>query len=114
MKTSKVKIAIFLSLCLFLLNISTFGQQEQILGFTTDLWQSNLTNPALLPEKKIHVMLPGIYFNARSDYALNDFVRVDPETGRRQLVDTLVLAKLGNSNKANAPKQLKLWLTVKR
>ncbi len=102
MKTSKVRIAIFLSLSLFSFNFSTFGQQEQILGFTTELWQSNLTNPALLPEKKIHVMLPGIYFNAKSDYALNDFVRVDPETGRRQLIDTFVLAKLGNSNKANA------------
>ncbi len=102
MKTSKTKLAIGLSLGFILFNFSAFAQQEQSLGFTTEIWQSNLTNPALLPEKKVHVMLPSVYFNVKSDYAINDFVKIDPETGRRQIIDTFVLAKLSNSNKANS------------
>ena len=78
------------------------AQQEQVLGFAPELWQSNLTNPALLPDKKIHILLPSVFFTGNSDYSLNDFIHVDPESGRRQLVDTLVLAKLVKSNKLSA------------
>ena len=78
------------------------AQQEQVLGFATELWQSNITNPALLPEKKIHIVLPSIFVTGNSDYSLNDFIHIDPESGRRQLVDTLILAKLSNSNKFSA------------
>ena len=51
------------------------AQQEQTLHFATDLWQSNLTNPALLPSgKKIQISLPSLYFNANSPLNLSDFV----------------------------------------
>lgn len=101
MKTYKIKSAIVLSLTFLCFNFIAVAQQEQILGFTTELWQSNLTNPALLPEKKINIMLGSAYVNAKSDFAINDFIKVDPETGRRQLIDTLILGKLNNSNKIN-------------
>ncbi len=81
---------------------SAIAQQEQVLGFTQELWQSNLTNPAMLPEKKIHIMLPSVFITGNSDYSLNDFIHVDPESGRRQLIDTVILAKLTNSNKLAA------------
>ena len=73
-----------------------------MLGFAQELWQSNLTNPALLPEKKIHIMLPSVFVTGNSDFSLNDFIHVDAESGRRQIVDTLVLARLTNSNKLSA------------
>ncbi len=101
MKTDKVKIAIVLLLTFLCFNFIVIAQQEQVLGFTTELWQSNLTNPALLPEKKINIMLGSGYVNAKSDFAVNDFIKVDPETGRRQLIDTIILGKLNNSNKIN-------------
>jgi len=101
MKTYKIKSAIVLFLTLLCFNFIAVAQQEQILGFTTELWQSNLTNPALLPEKKINIMLGSAYVNVRSDFAVNEFIKVDPKNGRRQLIDTLVLGKLNNSNKVN-------------
>ena len=101
MKIITIKVAIVFSLAFVCSNFNAIAQQEQILGFTTELWQSNLTNPALLPEKKINIMIGSGYVNAKSDFALNDFIKVDPGTGRRQLIDTLVLGKLNNSNKIN-------------
>lgn len=88
-----------LFLVIFISIFSAKAQQEQVLGFTQELWQSNLTNPAMLPEKKIHIMLPSVLVTGNSDYSLNDFIHVDAESGRRQLVDTIILAKLTNSNK---------------
>ena len=52
-----------------------FGQQEQTLNFLTDTWQAHLTNPALLPSKKIAVALPSVYFNINSpDLKVNDLI----------------------------------------
>lgn len=40
------------------------GQQELNLHFLPDIWQANITNPALLPEKRnIVLALPSVYFN---------------------------------------------------
>ena len=82
------------------------AQQEQTLGLVPNIWQSNLLNPAQLPDKKIHVVLPSIYLSAKSDFVLNDFIHVDSESGRRQIVDTLVLAKLHDSNKFSVNAQI--------
>jgi Family of unknown function (DUF5723) len=45
------------------------GQQEQTLHFATDIWQSNLTNPAFIPKQKIVVALPSFYYNYTSPNA---------------------------------------------
>jgi hypothetical protein len=51
------------------------AQQEQSLNFMTDTWQAHLTNPALLPSKKVSIALPSIYFNINSpDLAVNDLL----------------------------------------
>jgi hypothetical protein len=51
------------------------AQQEQTLHFATDIWQSNLTNPAFLPKgKKIQISLPSFYFNANSPLSIRDLI----------------------------------------
>ncbi len=51
------------------------AQQEQTLNFATDLWQSNLTNPAFLPSgKNIQISLPSLYFNANSPLSIRDLI----------------------------------------
>jgi hypothetical protein len=60
------------------------AQQEQTLNFMTDTWQAHLTNPALLPSKKIAIALPSVYFSINSpDMVLNDVVTT--EGGIRKL-----------------------------
>jgi Family of unknown function (DUF5723) len=57
-------------------NLKMTAQQEQSLAFMTDVWQSNLTNPAFLTEKKIAIGLPSVYFNLNSpDLVLNNLVK---------------------------------------
>ena len=94
-----------LSLFLFLFEFVQ-AQQEQTLSLVPNIWQSNLLNPATLPDKKIHVMLPSLYLTAKSDFAPNDFIHVDQETGRRQIIDTLILARLHDSNKFSVNAQI--------
>ena len=66
-----IRISIFLVFFSQILN----AQQEQTLHFATDLWQSNLTNPAFLPSgKKIQVSLPSLYFNANSPLSIRDII----------------------------------------
>ncbi len=68
---------LFIQILLFTLYISQNlnAQQEQTLNFATDLWQSNLTNPALLPSgKKIHFSLPSLYFNANAPLSVQDLI----------------------------------------
>ena len=71
MNHSYIRILLF---SLFL-SQSLYAQQEQTLNFATDLWQSNLTNPALLPSgKTIQISLPSLYFNANSPLSIQDLV----------------------------------------
>jgi hypothetical protein len=64
-----------LSIFFLLLTQTLFAQQEQTLNFATDLWQSNLTNPAFVPSgKKIIVSLPSFYFNANSPLSIRDII----------------------------------------
>ncbi|MBL7816947.1 MAG: hypothetical protein JNL70_18130 [Saprospiraceae bacterium] len=77
----------YIRIILFLLIISQTlsAQQEQTLNFATDLWQSNLTNPALLPSgKKIHISLPSLYFNANSPLSIRDLI-VKKSNGSRAI-----------------------------
>ncbi len=60
------------------------AQQEQSLNFMTDTWQAHLTNPALLPSKKLSIALPSVYFNINSpDLTVNDLLV--NENGSRNL-----------------------------
>ncbi len=60
------------------------AQQEQSLNFMTDTWQAHMTNPALLPSKKLSIALPSVYFNINSpNLAVNDLVV--NENGSRNL-----------------------------
>jgi hypothetical protein len=95
----------YFTLLLFVF-FQTHAQQEQTLSLVPQIWQSTLLNPALIPDKKIHIALPSIYVSGKSDFALNDFIHVDKESGRRQIVDTLVLAKLNDSNKFSFSTQI--------
>lgn len=97
----------YLSLLLFIFSGQFVqAQQEQTLSLVPNIWQSNLLNPATLPDRKIHVMLPSLYLTAKSDFAPNDFIHVDKESGRRQIIDTLILARLHDSNKFSINAQI--------
>ena len=95
----------YLPLLLFVFNQSQ-AQQEQTLSLVPQIWQSTLLNPALIPDNKFHIALPSVYLSGKSDFALNDFIHEDKESGRRQIVDTLVLAKLNDSNKFSVSSQI--------
>jgi hypothetical protein len=101
------------------------AQQEQSLPFMTDVWQSNLTNPALLTERKSTIALPSVYFNLNSpDLTLNNLVTRNETTGKDQiLLDKIVDNILQPQNRLNAnvqfqtlgltlPVSEKLFLTV--
>ena len=63
---------------------SVSAQQEQTLNFMTDTWQAHMTNPALLPSKKLSIALPSVYFNINSpDLSVNDLII--NENGSRNL-----------------------------
>ena len=95
----------YLPLLLFVFN-QAHAQQEQTLSLVPQIWQSTLLNPALIPDNKFHIALPSVYLSGKSDFALNDFIHEDKESGRRQIVDTLVLAKLNDSNKFSVSSQI--------
>ena len=65
---------------LILNTVKIMAQQEQSLHFLQNVWQSNLTNPALVSDKKFQIMLPSIYFNVNSkDFTINDLFKKDGE-----------------------------------
>ena len=55
----KIIILFFLSF----IAISNYAQQDLGTPFLSGTWQSTLINPALLPDHKITVALPGFYNN---------------------------------------------------
>ncbi len=53
----------------------TWAQQEQTLHFMQNVWHSNLTNPAIVPNKKINIALPSVGFNIYSpDFTFKDLL----------------------------------------
>ena len=59
----------------FCLSLSTLSAQELGLHFMNNVWQSNLTNPAISPDQKIIFSFPSGYGNfAHSAIAFNDAI----------------------------------------
>ena len=103
-----MKKSIFIALCLTaILTLQTaFGQQEQALNFLTDTWQAHLTNPALLPSKKISVALPSVYFNVNSpDLKFNDLI-INENGKRRLYLNNLYAAERPEVTRINAHVQV--------
>lgn len=77
------------------------AQQEQSLHFLQNVWQSNLTNPAFMSQKKIQIILPSIYYNINSpDVTVNDLFNSNAE-GKLTLSDLANRAKFQNRMDAN-------------
>ena len=71
----KINLVILLCVTLFS-SLKMTAQQEQSLAFMTDIWQANLTNPAILTEKKVAIGLPSVYFNLNSpDLVINNLTK---------------------------------------
>lgn len=69
-------IKIFLGTFLCLLVQLAFAQPELSTHFMRGLWQSNYTNPALLPEAKLTIALPNVFNDLYfSDITYNDVVK---------------------------------------
>ena len=57
-----------------------YAQQEQSLHFMNNVWQSNLTNPALKSSEKIQIILPSIYYNIHSpDFTIKKLLQPDAD-----------------------------------
>lgn len=62
-----------------------YAQQEQSLHFVNNIWQSNMTNPAIKSSDKIQLLLPGIYYSTHSpDFTLRELLKTD-EAGNLNL-----------------------------
>ena len=82
------------------------AQQELSLHFVRNIWQSNLTNPALSPsEKKFQITLPSIYFNVNSpDFTINELLK--PTSGRTLSLKDVVDNRLKERNRLDADVQI--------
>lgn len=61
--------------CLAFLYAPTQAQQEQTMHFLNNIWQANLTNPALLPSDfKVNVAASSFYVNYNAPIVFNDLV----------------------------------------
>ena len=90
---------------LILNTVKIMAQQEQSLHFLQNVWQSNLTNPALVTDKKLTIMLPSLYFNVNSeDFTINDLFKKDSE-GKLNLNDVANRVKSQNRMDANVSVQ---------
>ncbi len=88
--------------CCFILLFPLHAQQELGTHFMRDIWQSGLTNPALVTDKKIEVALPGFYVNAAaSGIKFGELVQTDAN-GVNQIQVSDVLASLEEDNAIQA------------
>lgn len=77
------------------------AQQEQSLHFLQNVWQSNLTNPSFVSDKKVQIMLPSFYFNVNSpDFTVNELFKSNAE-GKLTLSDIAGRVKPQNRMDAN-------------
>ncbi len=96
-----VQIYIFL-LCT--IEIGT-AQQEQTLHFVREIWQANLTNPALMPDKKIQILLPSVYYNLNSpDLTIQDLLK--PDANGKLSINDVVKNRLKTQNHLDANIQM--------
>jgi Family of unknown function (DUF5723) len=94
-------------LAIVLTSTNLVAQQEQALAFMTDIWQANATNPAILPEKKIAIALPSIYFNFSSpELTWNDLIKPGTE---RIYLDYVVDNKLQAENRLSGNVQFQTF-----
>jgi hypothetical protein len=76
------------------------AQQEQSLNFVKDIWQVNLTNPAMMPVEKYHITLPSVYFNLNSpNFTINDLVKTN--ANGEMTLSSLVQSRLQAENPLN-------------
>ena len=99
------KFNLVMLLCVTLFpSLKMTAQQEQSLAFMTDIWQANLTNPAILTEKKVAIGLPSVYFNLNSpDLVINNLTK----TGTNSIyLDDVAQNKLQPQTRLNGNVQL--------
>jgi Family of unknown function (DUF5723) len=61
--------------CLTFMYAPTQAQQEQTMHFLNNIWQANLTNPALLPSDfKVNVAASSFYVNYNAPIVFNDLI----------------------------------------
>jgi hypothetical protein len=90
---------------LFFVAETSTAQQEQTLHFMRDIWQANLTNPALMPDKKIQVILPSLFYNLNSpDFKIQDLLK--PDGNGNLNVSDVVKTRLQAQNRIDANIQL--------
>jgi Family of unknown function (DUF5723) len=64
-----------IAFCFTFMYAPTQAQQEQTMHFLNNIWQANLTNPALLPsDYKINVATSSFYVNYNAPIVFNDFI----------------------------------------
>jgi hypothetical protein len=87
---------IFLLFCLLVIKVN--AQQDLGIHFMDGVWQSNLTNPAKIPEHKFVLALPGFYNHARIDnFTYNNVVSTDAQGNTIIDVDNVIDA-MGPNN----------------
>lgn len=81
----------------FIIITPLFAQQELATHLLRDVWQANKTNPAIFPDKRLIIGLPGLYNNLNiTNLTYNDlFVE---EGGETFLDMNNVISKLDNDN----------------
>jgi Family of unknown function (DUF5723) len=79
-------------------SLNLVAQQEQSLAFMTDVWQSSMINPAFVPDKKLSIALPSVYFNLHSpDLTFNSLITKNETTGK----DQIAINDLKSQNRIN-------------
>ena len=100
-----IKKTVYILFLLFSMIQMGIAQQEQTLHFVRDIWQANLTNPALMPDKKIQILLPSVYYNLHSpDSKFQDLLKPDAN-GKLSLAD-VVKNRLQDQNRFDANIQM--------
>ena len=68
------------SVMLVLVLQNSYAQQELSLHFMNNIWQSNLTNPAIKSSEKIQIILPSIYYSIHSpDFTIKKLLQPDAD-----------------------------------
>jgi len=91
----------FSIIILIFISSNLIAQQEIGTHFMRDIWQSNLTNPAFIPEDKITISLPGIYYDFyHSGGGYNDIIDASGEVARINF--NQLLSQLEDENNLNS------------
>ena len=99
MKIRKQSLILFLIFCFSSEMLQ--AQQEQTLHFVRDIWQANLTNPALTTDKKVQILLPSVYFNFNSpDFTIQDLLK--PDANGKLILHDVVKNRIKDQNRVDA------------